>query len=152
MVPPQGSLVSKRRLRLNSPRRDLQFLGVTVEPGADGSQRARVELWRRGRTDTSGEKLVGEAVAQEPRRAVASATLDALRRAHTGPHVEALELISVEILEAFGGAPVIGTALTGAFGENTLFLMGFSRVVGYDASTATARSVLDATNRLLSAR
>jgi hypothetical protein len=137
---------------MNGPRRDLQFLGVTVDQRTDGTHRARVELWRRARTNTSGEKFVGNAVAQESRRAVASATLDALRRAHTGQLVQGLELAAVEILEVFGGAPVIGTALTGNLGENARFLMGFSRVVGYDAATATARAVLDATNRLLSAR
>lgn len=130
-------------------RRQIQFVHAGIESLFDGTHQANVELWRTGVT-TSGERYVGKAQALDPVRAAALATLAALQRAH--PHAtQSFELVGVESLEAFD-APFVSVAMSALWQGKLRLLTGFCRVVAFEQGAATARAVLDATNRLLGGR
>jgi hypothetical protein len=135
---------------MDGQRRLIQLVSAIVEDLPDGLHRARVQLWRRGRSATSGEKYLGTSEAVDALRAAAEATINALRQAL--PEATRLErVVSVESLEALG-TKLVGVAISGYYGGEARLLQGFFRVRGYETAGATAGAVLDATNRFLDAR
>lgn len=135
---------------MDSQRRQIEFVTVALEPSPGGLQRAEVQLWRRGRTATSGEKFVGRAEGADALRAAAEATLHALRQAR--PEAGRIQqVVGIETIEALGST-LVGASLAAYFGGEPRLLLGFCRVRGYEAPTAAARAVLDAANRFLGDR
>lgn len=133
---------------MNGLRRHIEFVSVAVEPLPDERRHARVELWRPGRGPGSGDKFVGNAEAPDPLRAAAEATLDALRRAFPEGTKAVQGVNAVQTFEALS-ATIVGVSVSVYHGGELRLTLGFARVRGYDAATAAARAVLDATNRLL---
>ncbi len=132
-------------LQGDTPRQRLRFDELTHQTGTDGRCRIAVQL------EWCGRSLRGEAEALETHhgrvRAAAQAALGAALAAATG-RID-FELVGVKAFRAFDGWVVVVRVIADGQGP-AVRLLGASSSEDEDGlERASARAVLDATNRIL---